>query len=329
MADFIGLCRLHHNRQVQKSSAHRVREIAQPRRHDVDSCVDPTPPIPYRGPHVTRSPMARFSRSEFVLLQAGLVASCIFVSASLPRPATAVSVGAASVTLSTPTPTATPRSLLIAIDNVVASGSTQFSTDFDSFALGTLAENLTVSGMTFTPDPPGTWEIGQSTAIFQVPLQTLLGNVLYQPSTPGTLIITFAAPISRFSCTFAEDQPPGTSSLTVQAYTGTTLVGSASQVTTTGNLFGEGAINLTSATPFNKVRFSGNYAVGPTPTPTPHSSSGNLNPTGICCGSPGTGAALPLSSGGSSCSVADQDSRWAVALLMGVPFLMRFARDRR
>jgi hypothetical protein len=46
---------------------------------------------------------------------------------------------AASVAQSTPTPTATPSPLLIAIDNVVASGSTQFSTDFDSFALGTLA----------------------------------------------------------------------------------------------------------------------------------------------------------------------------------------------
>jgi hypothetical protein len=269
------------------------------------------------------------SRSEFILLQAGPAAAlCIFVSASLPRPVTAAT-GPTSVTQSTPTPTATPRPLLIAIDNIVATGSTQFSTDFDSFALGTLAEDLTVSGMTFTPDPPGTWQIGQSRTIFQIPLQTLVGNVLYQPSTPGTLIIAFATPISSFSCSFAEDQPPGASSLTVQAYTGTTLVGSASRVTTTGNLIGEGAIDLTSATPFNKVRLSGDYAVLPTPTPTPHSPAGNLNPTGIPNTEPDTGTGLSVGSRGSSCSITDQGSRWAVALLMGVPFLMRFARDRR
>jgi hypothetical protein len=271
--------------------------------------------------------MTRLSRSEFVLLQVGLVASYIFVAASL-RPAAAAPVGAAALTQSTPTPTATPGPLLIAIDNIVATGSTQFSTNFDSFALGTLAEDLTVSGMTFTPDPPGTWEIGEAATIFQVPLQTLLGRVLYQPSTPGTLIITFAAPINQFSCTFAEDQAPGTSSLTVQAYSGTTLVGSASRLTASGNLVGEGAISLTSATPFNKIRLSGNYAVGPTPTPTPNIPSGNLNPTVPCCGPPNTGPSLPLSSG-SSCAIADQGSPWAVALLMGIPFLTRFGRGRR
>jgi hypothetical protein len=219
----------------------------------------------------------------------------------------------------------------------VATGATQLSTNFDSFAPGLLAENLTVSGMTFTPDPPGTWQIGQATMIFQVPLQipfqTLVGNVLYEPSTPGTLTITFAETINRFRCTFAEDQPPGASSLTAQAYSGTTLVGSTSRVTTTGDLFGEGAIDLTSATPFNKVRLSGSYAAQttPTPTPTPQPAS-NRNPTAICCGpttGPGTGTGLPIGNGGSSCAIADQGSRWVVALLGGVLFLMRLARDRR
>lgn len=274
------------------------------------------------------------------LLQARLAAVlCISVSASLPGLAIATPVASASVTKSTPTPTATstatPRPLLIAIDNLVATDSTQFSTDFDAFAPGALAENLTVSGMTFTPDPPGTWQVDEAANTFQTsfqnPFRNLTGNLLHQ-TTPGTLMIAFTSPINAFSCNFAADQPPGTSSLIVQRFSGTTLVGSASQVASTGDVFGEGSVDFASSTPFNKVRLSSVYGTpSPTPTPTPHLPS--RNPTEICCGTPNTvpstGAGLPLGNFGSSCSIADQDSRWVVALLVGVSFLMRFARDRR
>jgi len=166
---------------------------------------------------------------------------------------------------------------LIAIDDLVATGaggSPRFSTDFSSASLGALAEDLTVPGMTFTSDPPGTWIVALTF------FSTLADNVLYQPDTPGTLDIAFTTPVTNFSCAFAENQPVGASSLVVTAFSGTTAIGSVVQTTTTGG-FGEGVVTFASATAFDRVRLSSILNISPTPTSTPSTPTSTPLPTPI------------------------------------------------
>ncbi len=278
-----------------------------------------------------------FTRNALVAMTVALCSLAARTSAITPTPTLTPTRGSATATKGKATPTATTTMtpagpVLIAIDDVSATDSTSFSTDFEAFALGTVAENLTVPGMTFTSDPPGIWQIALSTTAFQTPLrapiQTLRGKVLIQPSTPGTLTIAFASPVHNFSCTFAESQPPGTSGLVVQAYSGTTLVGSTSGVTTTGDVFGEGTVNFATSTLFDKVRLSAiSGTPPPTPTATPHSPP--LNPTRSTPRSVPDGGAGLAGGTGSACAITTHDSNGSAALLIGVSFLIVFARNLR
>ena len=276
---------------------------------------------------------------------AALVIGVALCAVTLPTSAITLTPTSSATGKATPTPTmtVTPSGpVLIAIDNLSATDTLTFSTDFDAFSRGTVAEDLNVQGITFTSDPPGIWEIQPAAATFQSGLrtrfQTLTGNVLIQLSTPGTLTITFASPVSSFSCTFAEDQPPGASSLIVQAYRDTTLVRSTSFLTNRGDVFGEGAVNLVSSTRFDTVRLSSIFGTpSPTPTATPHLPS--LNPGG----SPpavGPDGALPLGGGGNGCSIGDAGARvlayplGAVLLLIvcvrrSIPILVRITATSR
>lgn len=273
------------------------------------------------------------TRRAQVVMAVAFCALAARVSAITPTPTPVAGSATATKGKATPTATITPTGPpLIAIDNVSATDSTSFFTDFDAFVLGTVAEDLTVPGMTFTSDPPGIWQIALSTTAFQTPLrapfQTLREKVLIQPSTPGTLTITFASPVNNFSCTFAESQPPGTSSLVVQAYSGTTLVGSTSRLTTTGDVFGEGTVNFTNSTLFDKVRLSSISGIpAPTPTATPHSPP--LNPTRSTPRSLPDGSTGLAAGTGSACAITTQDSKGSAALLIGVSFLIVLARNLR
>jgi len=196
--------------------------------------------------------------------------------------------------------------VLIAIDNLVARGSTDFATNFDAFTAGTVAEDLTVPGMTFTADPPGSWQIADAAGEpFGVSFRTLSGEILLQ-STAGTLTITFTSPVNSFACDFGMNQPRGTSGLAVQSYRGTTLINSTSQLTTTGTVVGEGSVDLSSAAAFDKVRLS-TITGTPTPTPTPTAGQASLprNPTsGLPNPAPNNLSGMAEGNGGGGCSIA-------------------------
>ncbi len=256
------------------------------------------------------------------------------VKAATPTPSASVSLQATPTPAAgTPTPTGTrvAGEVHIAIDNLVARGVTTFSTNFDAFAAGTFAENLSVSGVTFAPDPPGSWQIVDASANpFGAPFQLLSGEVLAQ-SMAGTLIITFTSPVNTFTCAFAMNQPRGASGVFVQTYHGTTQTSSLSQLTTVGTVIGEGTINLNTATAFDKVRLSSLAAtVTPTPTPTTGSGTGPRDLTKT----PGTPNTTPNPSGmtagtgGSGCSITASESALPPVLL-ALPFLIVAALYRR
>lgn len=255
------------------------------------------------------------------------------LSAAATRGAvTATPTGSASPQgTATATPARTVAPVLIAIDNLAARGSSDFATNFDTFTAGTFAEDLTVRGMTFTADPPGSWQIADAAVeSFGAPFRTLTGEILLQ-SAAGTLIITFASPVNTFACDFGMNQPRGASGLTVQSYLGTTLINSASQLTTTGIVVGEGTIALSSAVAFDKVRLS-SITGTPTPTPTPTSGSGSLplNPTnGLPTAAPNNPAGIAEGNGGGGCSIADPHSAVSGVFLIVLPFLITIGRSRR
>jgi hypothetical protein len=230
----------------------------------------------------------------------------------------------------TATPTRTVAPVLIAIDNLAVRGSVDLSTNFDTFTAGTLAEDPTVRGMTFTADPPGSWQIADAAVeSFGAPFRTLTGEILLQ-SAAGTLIITFASPVNTFACDFGMNQPRGASGLAVQSYLGTTLINSTSQLTTTGTVVGEGTINLSSAAAFNKVRLSSiTGTLTPTPTPTSGSGSLPLNPTnGLPNAPPNNPAGIAEGNGGGGCSIAAPDSAVSGVFLIVLPFLITIGRSR-
>lgn len=133
---------------------------------------------------------------------------------------------------------------------VSAAAASTYSSDFDSFAEGSFAEDLSVPGVKFSASPPGSWEITESF------FTTLTLGVLYQPLTPGTLDISFATPVSRCSFRFAQSQVTSASNVAVEAFKGATVVGSLSQVTTADTDFGEGLASFSSAVPFDRIRVS-------------------------------------------------------------------------
>ena len=253
------------------------------------------------------------------------------VSASVTAGATATPTGSASSRgTPTPTPTSTVAPLLVAIDNLTVRGSTDFSTNFDNVTVGTFAEDLNIPGITFTADPPGSWQIADAAAEpFGAPFRTLTGEILLQ-TTPGTLIITFASPVNTFACDFGMNQPRGASGLAVQSYLGTTLIDSTSQLTTTGTVVGEGTITFSSAAAFDRVRLSSIMGT-PTPTPTPTSGSGSLplNPTnGLPNAASDNPAGTAEGDGGGGCSIADPDFSVSGVFLIVLPFLISIGRSR-
>jgi len=253
------------------------------------------------------------------------------VSASVTAGATATPTGSASSRgTPTPTPTSTVAPLLVAIDNLTVRGSTDFSTNFDNVTVGTFAEDLNIPGITFTADPPGSWQIADAAAEpFGAPFRTLTGEILLQ-TTPGTLIITFASPVNTFACDFGMNQPRGASGLAAQSFLGTTLIDSTSQLTTTGIVVGEGTIRLSSAADFDKVRLSSlTGRLTPTPTPTSGSGSLPLNPTsGLPSVVPNNPSGLAEGNGGGGCSIAAPDSALSDVCLILLPFLMTVGRSR-
>jgi hypothetical protein len=106
--------------------------------------------------------------------------------------------------------------LLTLLVAVMPSPTYAYSTNFDTFASGTLAENLNIPGLTFTATPAGTWQVAP--AFFT----TLTGQMLYQPTTLGTLRISFAAPQNAVTFNFALSGPG--SVLTIQGYSGGNLI---------------------------------------------------------------------------------------------------------
>lgn len=271
--------------------------------------------------------LVRPSTNQLRTLRGLRVASLLVLSISATAGAATPTATAIQSSQGTPTPTATGAAAeaLIAIDNLVARGSSSFVTNFDAFTAGTFAENLNVSGITFAPDPPGSWQIADASAEpFGAPFQTLTGEILAQ-STAGTLIISFASPVNSFTCDFAMNRPRGASGILVQSYAGTTQVSSTPQLTTVGTDVGEGSINLNTATAFDKVRLSSLVsAVTPTPTPTSKSGTGSLDPTKTCCSTPNTTPNPPgitAGSGGAGCSITAPGAA-ASPVLLALPFLI-------
>src|SRR5579859_7600518 len=123
-----------------------------------------------------------------------------------------------------------------------------YSTNFDSFPSGTLAENLTVPGITFTPNPAGSWEVAPT---FFTGLQ---GQMLYEPSTTGSLDIAFATPVTSVAFDFAQDSlTQGATALVVQLFNGQTQVASLRQPTTfIGMQYAEGAVRIGTAAAFDR-----------------------------------------------------------------------------
>ncbi len=262
--------------------------------------------------------------------------SLLVVSVRATAGAATPGPGAAAVAQGTPTPTASPTptgtraASLIAIDNLTAHGTTTFAVNFDVFTAGIFAENLGVSGITFTPDPPGSWQTADATANpFGAPFQLLSGKILLQSIT-GTLVITFASQVNTFMCDFAVNGPRGVSGVAIQTYNGTTPVSSTSQLTTLGSAVSEGSINLSSATSFNKVRLS-LLAAGLTPTATPTSGSGTGTLDSTRTVKPNTTPNPPgmtQETGGSGCSITAAEPA-ASPMLWALPFLILVACYRQ
>jgi hypothetical protein len=125
-----------------------------------------------------------------------------------------------------------------------------FLTNFDSFATGTPAESLNVPGMTFTPSPAGSWVIEPTF------FTGLTGQMLYEPTTSGSLVIAFSGPVNSVSFNFAQDSiTQGETALVVEAYSGGTLVGSIRQPTTfIGIMFAEASVNFFSVASFDRIK---------------------------------------------------------------------------
>jgi len=129
--------------------------------------------------------------------------------------------------------------------------------NFDNDAVGTSTGFTdTVNGISATfsssGDPGGF-------AVEQTIFQTLTGNVLGDPGPALqlglTLNITFSSALSAIDLLFATGDFGTPSPLTLDAYNGTTLVGSVSQTGTVLSLFPEGEIAFSGAA-FNSVVLS-------------------------------------------------------------------------
>ncbi|HXI12429.1 MAG TPA: hypothetical protein VNM92_07265 [Thermoanaerobaculia bacterium] len=139
-------------------------------------------------------------------------------------------------------------SVLVALPAVAQN----YSTNFDSFATGTPAEQLNVTGITFVPNPAGSFIIVPSF------FQRLTGQVLVQPDTSGSLEIRFATAVTSVSFDFAQNSvTAGATSMLVQAFRGSTAVGSVTQPTTTvpGEV-AEGRVVFSLTTPFDRIVLS-------------------------------------------------------------------------
>ncbi len=129
-----------------------------------------------------------------------------------------------------------------------------YSVNFDQFAENTPAESLNIPGTTFTASPAGSWVVVDTSFLG---FASLSGMALYEPSQVGSLDITFSTSVASVAFSFAQNDAPGNSTLKAEAFSGTSLVGSVTQGTTSaGEYFGEGFVNLVPGSAFNRVRIS-------------------------------------------------------------------------
>src|SRR5262249_16893479 len=89
---------------------------------------------------------------------------------------------------------------------------------FDSSSPVTPAEAVTAPGITFNSSPPSTWEV------FPSFFKSLSLGQLFQPSTAGSIDISFATLVTRCGLRFAQSAAPTTSSLILEAFSGDAAV---------------------------------------------------------------------------------------------------------
>lgn len=141
---------------------------------------------------------------------------------------------------------------LLTLVTVTASAQT-YNIDFNSYPSFVFAEQLGIPGVSMVSSPAQSWETVDSNELAFV---SLGGTSLYQPFQVGTLDITFSTPVANVSFSFAQNDFTSTAQLRAEAYNGSTLVGSVTQTAIPPGEFnfGEGFINLTPGSSFNRVR---------------------------------------------------------------------------
>jgi hypothetical protein len=154
------------------------------------------------------------------------------------------------------------------------------STNFDSFAVNTTAENLTVPGVTFSSNPAGVWTIKSSFFV------NLTGNVLIEYTSVGVLTVTFAQPQDNVQFNFAT---VSTNSVNVAGFVGAqqVLTQSFSGTIPGGGIYREGSASV-SFSGLTSIQISSSNVIAidnlnttPSPTITKFAVSGFPSPTKV------------------------------------------------